>query len=644
MCGIVALLSKHETISEESLKRAIASLHHRGPDGQKSWVAPHRRVGLGHARLGIIDLRTGDQPIANEDENLHIVVNGEFYDFEQTQRDLKRWGYRLSTNSDSEIALHLYNEFGTQCLHHLRGEFAFVLWDERNELLFAARDRFGIKPLYYTVINDTLYVASEVKALLAAGVPAQWDPESFFQASNVSFDQQRTFFQGVYQVPPGYFLLASRYHTQLISYWDFNYPRTDDPLREYTESEYIEKLRYTLDEAVRLRLRADVPVGCYLSGGLDSSALLGIAATHTSEPIRAFTISFDDAAYDEEAIARETATRTGANHQIIPVSQSDLADNFADAVWHGEVLFNNASSAAKYLMSKAVREAGYKVVLTGEGADEIFGGYPHLRRDMLLYNTQRQDEDTVQQLLSLQRNNAVSSGFMLPDGAAMSLASIKRTLGFVPTWIEANSATSIKVCALYAPEFAAKFAHRDAYRIFLNQFDVQGQLAGRSPVHQSLYLWSKSIFLHYILRMLSDSVEMAHSVEGRLPFLDHHVVELVCKMPVSLKIRGMTEKYVLREAARPFLTDTVYHRQKHPFLAPPSTFKPNERLHELIQDTLRGSAMASLPFYNQAAVIALLDELPEMDDTTRTSIDFILMRLLSACIFQERFGLTAPTI
>lgn len=644
MCGIVALLSKQRPLSEESLKRSLASLHHRGPDGQRHWIAPHRRVGLGHARLSIIDLKTGDQPIANQEENLHIVVNGEFYDFERTQRDLERWGYRLSTRSDSEIALHLYNQFGTQCLHHLRGEFAFVLWDERNELLFAARDRFGIKPLYYTTVGDTLYLASEVKALFAAGVPAQWDQESFFQANNVSLEQDRTVFQGVYQVPPGHFLLASPYHIQLIRYWDFDYPRIDNPLPKYTEAEYIEKLRYTLDEAVRLRLRADVPVGCYLSGGLDSSALLGMAAKHTSQPIRAFTIAFDHAAYDEEAIARETAKRTGANLQIIPVRQSDLADHFASAVWHGEVPFNNASSAAKYLMSKVVRDAGYKVVLTGEGADEIFGGYPHLRQDMLLYNTQGQDEDTVQHLLSeLQRNNAVSSGFMLPDGASKSLASVRRTLGFVPTWIETFSVSSIKLRSLYAPEFAAKFAQHDANRVFLNRFDVQGQLAGREPVHQSLYLWSKSIFLNNILRMLSDGVEMAHSVEGRLPFLDHHVVELVCNMPVSLKIRGMTEKYVLREAARPFLTDAVYHRQKHPFLAPPSTLKPNEPLHELLQDTLRGPVMASLPFYNQAAVIALLDKLPEMDGSTRTSIDFVLMGLLSTCVLQERFRLTAPS-
>jgi asparagine synthase (glutamine-hydrolysing) len=179
MCGIVAMFSRKGQISETSLNQATQRLEHRGPDGQKTWIAPHRKVGLGHARLSIIDLTTGDQPIANETDNLHIVVNGEFYDYERIQRELQQRGHPLRTKSDSEIALHLYEELGTHCLEHLRGEFAFVLWDEHNQMLFAARDRFGIKPLFYSIYNDTLYFASEVKALFAAGVPAAWNPEAF---------------------------------------------------------------------------------------------------------------------------------------------------------------------------------------------------------------------------------------------------------------------------------------------------------------------------------------------------------------------------------------------------------------------------------------------------------------------------------
>lgn len=645
MCGIVAFFSKQEPISEEALKRATQRLDHRGPDGQKYWISPHRRVGLGHARLSIIDLTTGDQPIANDEENLHIIVNGEFYDFERIRNDLKQRGHKFRTHSDSEIALHLYDEYGTQCLHHLGGEFAFVLWDERNELLFAARDRFGIKPLYYAVHNDTLYLASEVKALFAAGVPARWNAESFFQSNCAVLEANRTLFQDIYEVPPGHFLLASRNGVQIICYWDFNYPKIANSLPQYTESEYIEKLRHTLNEAIRLRLRADVPVSCYLSGGLDSSVVLGMAAAQTSAPVQAFTIAFEKPPFNEEEFARETAEKFGANLHILSLSQSDLVSNFADAIWSSERLCSFISTTGKYLLSKATRDAGYKVVLTGEGADEIFAGYVPMREDMLRYNTQGQDEETVQQLLEeLQRKNPVNLVSLDTDASSKAVASVQRTLGFVPTWIKNIAASLSSDRPFYSPAFAAFVAQRDPYRIFLNQLDVQGQLAGREPVNQSLYLWSKTFLPNFILRVLGDGVEMAHSIEGRLPFLDHHVVELMRDFPVSLKIRGMTEKYALREAARPFLTDTIYQRQKHPFSAPPSSLQPGEPLHELIQDTLRGEAMKALPFYDQKAVIALLDQLPEMDESKRILMNFPLTGMVSACVLQKRFGLAAPNM
>lgn len=641
MCGIVALFSVHEQISESSLKRGIDCLKHRGPDGQGFWISPEKQVALGHTRLSIIDLNHGEQPISNRDETLHIVVNGEFYDFERIQTDLRKWGYQLKTNSDSEIALHLYNEVGTQCLHHLRGEFSFIIWDARNELIFAARDRFGIKPLYYSYYQNTLYLASEIKSILAAGVPARWDHEAFWQSECGILSPDRTMFKDVFQVPPGHFLIASHSGIKLQSYWDFDYPLINDSLSQKKPEDYIEELRYTLEEAVKLRLRADVPVGCYLSGGLDSSTVLGIAAKHSIKPIQAFTLAFDHEAYNEEALALETAAHTGANLHIISIRQSDLAENFSDSIWHCEMLCINGSTTAKYLLSKVAQNAGYKVVLTGEGSDEIFGGYVHFRQDMLLYNQQGQDKQTIEFLLEdLKLKNQVSVGLLMAQGSSsQALNSVQRLLGFVPSWMQASAEGYLSSLPLYSPEFITKFSQKDVYRIFFNQIDIQGKLTKREPVHQSLYLWSKTILPNYLLRMLGDGVEMAHSIEGRLPFLDHKVVELVMNMPVSFKIRGLREKYILREAARPFITEAMYDRQKHPFLAPPSTFKPNEPLQELIQDTLRSSRMSDLPFYNHAAVIQLLDHLPEIDESKRSSIDIALMKMASAYFLQERFGL-----
>jgi asparagine synthase (glutamine-hydrolysing) len=358
---------------------------------------------------------------------------------------------------------------------------------------------------------------------------------------------------------------------------------------------YVEEFAAVFEDAVRLRMRADVPVGCYLSGGLDSCATLGFAARNSNSPIHAFTLTFEQAAYDEGDIAREMAARAGANFQAIPVRQSDIADHFEDAIWHSETPFNNGHGVSKFLLSRAVRDAGYKVVYTGEGSDEIFGGYVHFRTDMLQHNTHGQEPAEVQRLLQqLQTANAVSRGILSPAGKTGSLDSVERLLGFVPSCMKVFDAQGQQRLSLFAADFKGRFAGRDSARLFLDGFDVPAVLEGRDPLNKSLFVWAKSFLPNYILNLLGDRMEMAHSIEGRVPFLDHHVVECVCRVPVSLKIRGMTEKYLLREAAKPVITDTVYRRQKHPFLSPPVTMVPTERFHQMLQDTLRGPVLARI--------------------------------------------------
>src|SRR5215471_2944384 len=640
MCGIVGFFSRRAPNSEAVLRRATRTLNHRGPDGQGHWISKDGRVALGHARLSIIDLTAGDQPIASEDGRTRIVVNGEFYGYESIQRELERAGHRLRTRSDSEIALHLYEDLGTQCLHQLRGEFAFVLWDETNRTIFAARDRFGIKPLFYAVHSETLYLASEAKALFAAGVPAKWDAESVYHCIEYGGHPTRTLFEGVFQVPPGHYLIATDKHIELHPYWDFSYPAMDRAAVLRPDVEYAAEFREALEEAVRIRLRADVAVGCYLSGGLDSCAVLGLASKHHTGSIRAFTLTFDRAEYDEGEIAREMAAKTGAEFFPIPIQQDDLADHFADAIACSENLCFNAHGVAKYLLSRAVRSAGYKVVLTGEGSDEILGGYPHFRRDVLLHNSQGQDVEVVTRLLQqLNDSNPVSRGLLLPDGNAGPLNRVKKLLGFVPSWMEAFSARAWKMRAVFSESFLAQFGERQGFQAFLDNTDVRGQLAGRDPLHQSLYMWAKTALPGYILTTLGDRMEMAHSVEGRVPFLDHRVVEVIRSQPPNQKVRGMTEKYVLREAVRDVITDTVYRRQKHPFLSPPATLNPDQRLSAFVQDTLRGPVLSSVSFFDQSKVVTLLDSLHAMDDGARVANDQILMTLVSICVLHERFRL-----
>jgi asparagine synthase (glutamine-hydrolysing) len=508
--------------------------------------------------------------------------------------------------------------------------------------MFAARDRFGIKPLFYAFHNETLYLASEVKALFAAGVPARWDAESVYHSVEFGAHPVRTLFDNVFQVPPGHYLLATDRHVHLKQYWDFDYPQANGEAPQRSDAEYAAEFRHALEEAVRIRLRADVPVGCYLSGGLDSCSVLGLAAKHHPEPIRAFTLTFDHGDYDEEAEAQEMAAKVGAEFYPIPIRQDDLADHFSDAIFQSETFCFNAHGVAKYLLSRAVRTAGYKVVVTGEGSDEILGGYAHFRRDMLMYNQNGQDPATIASLLrDLEELNPVSRGLLLPDGEARPLENVKRLLGFVPSWIEAFSARSVKMQAVFSREFGTMTGMRQSYQPLFSDLDVRGQLAGRDPVHQSLYLWSKTVLPGYILNMLGDRMEMAHSVEGRVPFLDHHVVEVIRSQPVAQKIRGMTEKYVLREAVRDLITDTVYRRQKHPFLSPPATLNPKEKLCTFVQDTLRGPVLGSIPFFDQRKVMALLDGLDGMEEGSRIANDQVLMTLVSACVLQDRFRLAA---
>lgn len=645
MCGVAAVLSSGgDPVDPEAVRRAVARLHHRGPDARGQWTAPDGRVALGHARLSIIDLDTGDQPLTNEDGSLHAVVNGEFYDFEATRAELEGRGHRFRTRSDSEILLHLYEEMGAHCLHRLRGEFAFVLWDARNHTLVAARDRFGVKPLFFAVHGERLYLASEAKALFAAGVPAAWDLETaylggFLQATH------RTFYRGVRVIPPGHYLVARPGDGhRLHQYWDVTYPAelVEDGR---SEQDYVRGFRTVFEDAVKTRLRADVPVGCYLSGGLDSSATLGLAALHHNGPVRAFTLQFEGARYDEGAIARETAARTGADFVPIPIRQRELADHFADAVLASETMSINAHGVAKYLLSRAVRDAGYKVVITGEGSDEILGGYPHFRQDMLSHHTKGQDPTEIARLLEeLSEGNQVSRGILMPAGEVDPADLVREMLGFVPTWMDTHTGTMLRLRKLYRDDFLEEHAGRDGFTHLFSSLDVPARLQGRNAVDAALYLWAKTALPGYILTVLGDRMEMAHSVEGRVPFLDHHVAEYLHQVPVSMKIQGMTEKYILREAVKDVITDTVYTREKHPFLSPPATLHPDEELHSLLQDTLRSEAVDAVPFLDRRKITDFLDNLPtaeDMDFGERIVADQVLTLSLSCVFLQEGLGLEA---
>jgi asparagine synthase (glutamine-hydrolysing) len=387
-----------------------------------------------------------------------------------------------------------------------------------------------------------------------------------------------------------------------------------------------------LDEAAHLRLRADVPVGCYLSGGIDSCSVLALMSKHAAGRVRAFSLSFDHEMYDEGAIAREMAELTGAEFTMIPASHAAMAADLSDALWHNENFFINANSAAKFALSRAVRDAGYKVVLTGEGSDEILAGYAFFRQDVIRHGG---GADMEAALAKLRDTNKASGGIMFTSTPVDPIPALVDRLGYFPTFLEARKAGFDRFqSVLNIPYDTNELLSR-----ILDRVDMAGQVAGRHVLNKSLYLNNKTVLPGYILTALGDRMEMAHSIEARLPFLDHHVVEYTRRLPVSLKIRGTVEKYVLREAMRPMLTNTVYNRQKHPFLAPPALLKPEEPLHALLQDTLRGSGLDRVPYLRREGVIDYLDRAATRDDAGKIAAEFPLMMMLSACLLAERFGL-----
>ncbi len=631
MCGIVAVVSRNGPVAPDALARAVAALRHRGPDGERTWMSPSGRAGLGHARLAINDPE-GAQPIASEDEHLRIAVNGEFYGFEEARASLERRGHRFRTRSDSEIALHLYEDLGAACLDRLRGQFAFVLWNEATGELFAARDRFGLKPLFYCQHGGALYLASEAKALFAAGVPPAWDHRAAYHALHACPDERLSLFAGIRQVPPGRFLTASDGGVRLTRYWDLP-PAPRAVRRAQPDAEMAAaEVRSLVEDAVRQRLAADVPVGCLLSGGLDSSSVLGVAAASSDEPIAAFTVGFEDRAYDESAPAREMAAAAGAAHHVVSLRDADLADHFAEAVWHAETLQYNAHGVARFLLARRVREAGWKSVLAGEGADEAFFGYEFLRAAARARSGSR----TGMWLRLLPRLLRALSR-RRPGLAQVSpwLSRIAAVMGAGPGLFSRLAHGLDHLRSLCAPGFLGEFEGYDLYSAFYRRCDREAGLSKREPARRLLYLWLHSIFPNY--HLAADRLDMAHGVEVRLPFLDHVLFEHANALPLASLAGAETDKQLLREAMRPYLPATVLSRPKRPFWAPPAAGSAGTPLHSFVQDTLRSSAFGAAPFFRPKAVYRLLDRIPALAPEQRPAADSLLLMLASVGVLQERY-------
>jgi asparagine synthase (glutamine-hydrolysing) len=430
---------------------------------------------------------------------------------------------------------------------------------------------------------------------------------------------------------------------EIRPYWDTDFPSREELAADArSDEEVVDGFRAVLDDAIAERMVADVEVACYLSGGIDSSAVLGLAAQRLSRPVRAFTIVFGQEMYSEERLAQRTARLAGANFEPVPVTQHDLAEAFPDALWHAENLVMNGHGIAKYLLSKVVRDAGIKVVLTGEGADEIMGGYPPFRRDLVLHNSEDRSPEEVDKLLAeLTAGNRSSRGLLTADGAvAPGLDALETRLGWVPSALSTWATLAAKTYPLLDEGYLAEATQHNPYGELLDTLDVRRRITGRDPVNQALYIWTHTHLATYVLTLLADRMEMAHSVEGRVPFLDHRVAEYTAGLPVRHKIRGLREKHVLREAVASCVLPEIRERQKHPFMAPPAR-DPDDPLAVFCQDTLRSPAVADQPFFDQKRVRELMDQVGRMEPDDRAAFEGVVLRVVSTCLLQQRFGIGA---
>lgn len=577
MCGIAGVFTSHQStqIDSQILVNMAAIQHHRGPDNYGYCNPCGLGVGMSHSRLSIIDLNEerGRQPFWLEGTIIY-AHNGEFYDFQRIRADLTAQGYTFSSKSDSEIVPILYKKYGiNKTLEQLRGEFAFSLYDEQEDALYLVRDRFGVKPLYWSNTGDEIVFGSEVKVVLAhPNVKAEIDTQGLFHQLIQVMVPGTTAFTGISQVEPGHMLKITRNNGQFSietqKYWDMDFPEL--AMRpQHSDEFYISGVRKHLLEAVQLRLNADVPVGCYLSGGIDSCSILGLASAASQDPIKAFTIAFDNVDYDETPIATEMANSVGAEQEILELNAELLYDNFERTIWHTERTIYNTLAVAKLMMSQQVRHVNYKVVLTGEGSDELFAGYPAFRKDMFLHGMDGLDAEqakTWQQ--ALEANNKLFQGAMLPKDEYTS-PDINDKVGFTPSCLQPWLGCAGVAKQLIHQTRRDEVAQYEPGQAIAEKLDAS-YLSGRHPLDKAQYVWIKTMLEGQILTWGGDRVDMANSMEARPAFLDHKLAEFATLVPPEMRIKGTREKHVLREAVKGVIPETLYNREKFAFMAPPA--------------------------------------------------------------------------
>jgi len=637
MCGIAGTfnLTRSQPPAESNIRRMLALLRHRGPDQFGIYFDGH--AALGSARLSIIDLESGQQPIANEDESLWIVFNGELFNDAELREELIARGHRFRTKTDTEVLLHLFEEFGPGALHRLNGDFAFAIWNAVDRTFFLARDRAGVRPLFYTIASGRLIFASEIKAILshpdvAAAIDTRALHEVFTFWSTLG---ARTVFQNVRQLPPGHWLAGGSGRFEIHRYWQLEFPHGRDTRDEGRLAADLEAL---LEGATRRRLRADVPVGAYLSGGLDSSVIAALARRHVSK-LKTFSISFSDREFDESGFQIEVARGLGTDHEVIHATPARIMDVLPGVVWHTETPILRAAPAPMLLLAQLARKHHCKVVLTGEGADEFFGGYDVFKEAKIRAWWARQP-------FSARRPRLLRR--LYPDIAALG----GTPDAFLAAFFGENL-TSVSD-ADYSHAIRWRNNHRVTRFIKETQeetstspesLDLPSSFSRWDIVERAQYLESTIFLPQYLLSSQGDRMAMAHGVEGRFPFLDPAVIDFATRLPPRLKLRVLQEKYLLRKAALKSLPPAIANRPKRPYRAPIDPAHFTSSAPDYARELLSEPGLRRADLFKPAPVAQLLNKMARgirIGETDAMAAVGILSAQLLHFQFIENFCVPAP--
>ncbi len=610
MCGLagIHLDDKDAQTDRAALARMIGAIHHRGPDGTGFHTEPG--VGLGHARLSIIDLAGGAQPIHNEDSTVWISYNGEVFNYIELRRMLESRGHKFYTHTDTEVIVHLYEELGDDFVRELNGQFAFALWDRPRRRLLLVRDRAGILPLYYARNAQGLLFGSEVKAILAEGsVRASLDP--FGLDETMTFWAPlapRTMFEGVSQVAPGEMVVVEGARMTRRRYWDWNFPANGEHRRESGDpGAFEEELRGILTDATEIRLRADVPVGAYLSGGLDSSSLVALLKQRLPDTLETFSIGFDDAGLDESEHQRTVSNYLDTSHHHTQCSLADIAQSFPRTIRHAEAPILRTAPTPMQLLSGLVRRSNVKVVLTGEGADEVLCGYDIFKESKVRQFWARQPRSTWRPML-LKRLYPY-----LDLTTSQSLSYLQEFFGVgldrpedpcfshLPRW-----ATTGQCKLFWSDEMRARVTEPAVDRL---RASLPADMARWHPANRGEYLEARTLLPSYLLSSQGDRMLMASSVEGRFPFLDHRLIEFANRLQPRTKMRVLREKNLLKRVMRGRLPAGILNRHKQPYRAPDAVAFLGKGAPAYVADLMSRESIRRFGYFDPEKVARLTTKL-----------------------------------